>query len=843
VLSLLALGAFLFYAAFQALPNNWHGFLLGGPSQVWADFFPLAPLVIKWLNPNPVYANGFSGLLPLHLVSATAAFMAFALFFSLPALRRQPYYSFIALLAFIGQLNSLWLMSFSLGISLSLLGLALIIKSFTLSNATTTRPILVPVCAFAGYVALLGASPLALPLVVAGIVFGLLRRQFMAFVLPIVLAMVACLLIWPSYIDQLLDYYTQMAQLPMAHRGAMVPGASLPFYYGFAAFIRSANPLVWALPLAALPYAVRNKKTIRKNPLFLGALAVTGVLALLPEAAGKSAHFLMPLSLPLLYIGVLGIHKTALIRNKRSGIWVLLLASVLLSYPGWWGLARLSPYQYLVPGAPFASLPKQFSQHSGDYLNMAGNTLLLKEISTLHPTDTLATNFDFGAMKSPLRARQVRPYNNTRIKYTRAVLTRAVLTPAVNASAAFPPPQVMATESYAGISLAVSTKPIKKVRQAFQLLDSIKYGEAVTRFKELTAKYPSSPEAYYGLAKSKFLFNLWDEAMQAAQVGLSLFPASLEFQVLQGEVYRKQNRNAEATGIWRKVLKQDPQHQRTLWLMAEYCYRSDSMAQAERYAAAASTVRGHMGDRIQKFQQLLKERATDPRFAEGVERYFIKQINTFRTIGQDSTRERLRTIRQSIKQYIDLDSTNAPLRSHLGITFMMSEHFPQAALAFDKAIETNPNYPQMREYLAIARMNWAAMSLEHDSAEAAIFHYQIALDYQPNNPDIKTHIALAYNRMAEKYMNANDLNTAYGNLRAALSYDPNHAASYLTMGRLQLAINQEDSAEIAFVRAYQLDKRNQACIEALIDFYGKRGDAYKVKVYAARLQEAKRKRK
>jgi tetratricopeptide (TPR) repeat protein len=324
--------------------------------------------------------------------------------------------------------------------------------------------------------------------------------------------------------------------------------------------------------------------------------------------------------------------------------------------------------------------------------------------------------------------------------------------------------------------------------------------------------------------------------LASAQIGIGLHPGHIKLNTLIGEIYRKQNKNSKALEKWNKSLELWKGFGRAHWLIGEYYLSEDSLDKAKSYFINAKYCNGPISERASKSLQLIDSMENKPYLRNGVAQHFITKLNGFGSIN-DTSSVRLKKVIKRIKAYVELDSTNAELRAHLGIGYMMLESYTKAAITFEKAVELNPNYPQMREYLVISRVNLGAKLFEKDSLEEAIFHFRYALDYSPNNENVRANLSVAYNEMARKAFDNNELETAYAILKAAIFYNQENPTSFVQMGRLQLAINQKDSAEIAFNQAFRIDPSNEEALQELIVFYKKRSDYYKVKIYTDRLNK------
>ncbi|MBI1183166.1 tetratricopeptide repeat protein [bacterium] len=571
--------------------------------------------------------------------------------------------------------------------------------------------------------------------------------------------------------------------------------------------------------------------------VFMGAC----LLLLQPGFAYKGAYGWVTLQYPLALIAVVLLEPMLQKISPKMMKWALPAVLLLCSAAGIYRFRFFSPYQYAESSLPFYSSTNEIGSNNGDYLNMGGISAVLTYHQE-HPDDTLGLNFELPVFLRDISTQKI-PYEKKDLrKYDMGIFSRAALTIQEQASPSFPPENVEEAQLYRGISMAVAAPPQGVIAKAYKILYSRNTGQAVADFKELRDSFPNNIQVWYGLARAQFRFNKWDDALQSCQLGLINLPGHWGLSVLVGEVYRKQNKNEKAIQQWRKTLKMRPDKSRNYWLMGEYHYRSDSLEKAEVELIKAVSCGDAMSQRAAKTLQAIDSIRTIPAFANGLENYFINELNAIENPDEKQFAHLDRLI-ERMKFYMDLDSTNALLKSHLGIAFMMKGDFPHAAIAFEKAIELNPNYPQMRQYLAMARINWGAQKFEEDSLQAAVFHFRYALDYEPDNENARSNLSVAYNELAKKAMEEDDLETAYAIIRAAIFYNQKNPESFNQMGDLQLRINQADSAEIAYNQAYLLDKNNVETLRRLIDFYKDRNEPYKVNVYSKRLDELERRNK
>ena len=498
-----------------------------------------------------------------------------------------------------------------------------------------------------------------------------------------------------------------------------------------------------------------------------------------------------------------------------------------------------SPLNYMDLALPYESTYERDKEENIDYLNTAA-FMALSQLDELESEyDTLALNFYHNHPLPKAQSQILMSYlQKDRKTYDLGVFVRRNLPPAAKGTAAFPASNAVVDIEYRGISLATVSQPHTEIRRSFKRLYKQRPGNSVVAFRALTDTFPRNPEAWHGLARSQFLFSTWDDALKSCHAGLALNPSHLELICLKGEVYRKQGRNDEALAEWDKCLSMYKGYAKAWWLKGEYYLREGDLAEARNQLINAKYCQGHYSGRAVKAMQAIDSAETNPKFTSGIEEFFINSINT---LGEDNAenRERANELASEMLFYLDLDSTNAQLRSHYGLVQLMLEDFGKASMAFEKAIEMNPNYPQMREYLAIARSNWGAEMYQQDSLEQAIFHFKYALDYSPENINARQNLSVGYVDLAGQKIEENDLEGAYKLIRAAIYYDRDNADAFNQMGNLKMIVNQPDSAEIAYNQAFMLDNTNIQALEQLIELETGRNDANKLKILKDRLKQAK----
>ena len=355
------------------------------------------------------------------------------------------------------------------------------------------------------------------------------------------------------------------------------------------------------------------------------------------------------------------------------------------------------------------------------------------------------------------------------------VFALSYLHPSQRTSQAYPNKKPVATEKYQRVILAHTTHRANPFDSAYTHFYAREYGEAISAFKDLQDRYSDHPALWVGLTKSQFQFHQWDDALKSSELGLILNPRSLELLCLKGQVLQKQNRVVKAQSLWRQCTAIDSTYAKAHWLIGDHFLRRNSLDSALMHFSKALNGPVHVTSRTQKSIVVLDSLQNKPYFSGGIAQYFIRQLDALGSENPINTVE-IQRIMDRIKHFVDLDSTNAPLLSHLGVGHMMLGQFNLAADAFERGVSINPNYIQLRQYLSIARTNLGARKFKADSFDMAIYNFKYALDYDPENQSAKNNLSSTYLEVGERLVEKNDLENGYGAIAASIYYNRENPA-------------------------------------------------------------------
>ncbi|MFY0673926.1 MAG: tetratricopeptide repeat protein [Bacteroidia bacterium] len=834
-----AFALLVIFMAFQVPLNYWHHSKFAfGKDFAFNEFFPFINVLAKAFateGSGPITPQNFRNYsIASALLLSITIWLVNAISF-----QKGGFTAIIAVaLLLLTQPNFLWLSVISLKLAMFGIGLVLFIFNTKLTANRIFKTII-----FVLSIYLILVSSLIGWLLLPALLLPLYRDKIL-FKNALIASVVAILFTYLSNTSIWLNvrlYFDNASYAFFNFNNQQITGENLSSSYFIFNAIRHIN--LAFIPIAAVWFFFRNKANkwfFATSMVILLVMVLIGLFA--PITVGIGLYNFLPL---ILLVAIIGSHVTKQIQNKFGNIYSISVPVIIaiIGIKGILSWFSFSPYNYMLTPFPFDKPATTIAENEGEYLNFSGIELLGNAIENANEGDTIVTNFyhQLNFDKGTLLGANY--FNKDLKSYTKGVFIRKYFKPEIQKSGAFPPSYFENSIVKHKLTLALSYLPKQAIKRAYNLMHQGKTGESIVKFKALSDTFPKNVEVYYGLAKAQFQFNYWDDALSNVTAALNYQPNNFKAKTLLGEIYRKQNKNKKALEIWNQSLQIWKGYSRTHWLMGEYYLRLDSIEKAQSAFINAKYCQGLMSQRAVKSLALIDSLKKYPnKFNDGIPKYFISRINSFAALN-DTSVLRLKQIMGELKNYIDLDSSNAQLRAHLGIAYMMLENYPKAALTFEKAVELNPNYPQMREYMIIARTNWGAAKFEIDSLEEALFHFRYALDYQPENKDIKANISVAYNLLAQRAFDENKLDEAYATVRAAIFYDRENPKSFIQMGQIQEQINQTDSAEIAYNQAYLTDPANEESILTLIDFYNRKGDRYKVKVYTDKLKKLRRRNK
>jgi tetratricopeptide (TPR) repeat protein len=154
----------------------------------------------------------------------------------------------------------------------------------------------------------------------------------------------------------------------------------------------------------------------------------------------------------------------------------------------------------------------------------------------------------------------------------------------------------------------------------------------------------------------------------------------------------------------------------------------------------------------------------------------------------------------------------------LGVYLVRTEKYGEALMAFNRAIELNPNY---KDAIAQRGLTYSLMK----KYDEALFDFNQAIDLDPNHERAIAYRGITY-RLMEKY------DEALFNFNRAIELNPNNDEAIVQRGRTYRQMEKYDEALSNFNRAIEMDPNNEWAItqrgrtyrqmekytEALLDF-------------------------
>lgn len=832
----LVVGGFIAIFSLLMPLNNWHLSILTDTS-TFHSFSPIAKVLANLFYKSNVEGAIEQAPVGLNILSALFSITALWLLFAKINQKNQTWGVPLLIILAMGSISFLWVGAFALHHSMFWLGLLLLSHGEAYARRLAAiKPSLFLLYFFA-FLLLLGSSLPGLLFVIISLPFGFKSKALVGVkVATAFLAMLVIFLIYPTYFIDLHEYTQWIQYQIFSLNGSYISGAELGWSFSIGKMLGQSSLATLLLTLSALFFG-----GFRLVDITLSRVSIVCVLLLIiwVPAVGNLGGFDLLFLFPVFAISVIDFLNSERIENLSNKVrWGIVGACLLLSVPSIIQLVDASPYQYLHNNLLGYDIEKQLTDGDGEYLNISGITLLQRELAN-DESPSITINFEASGITGDKNVSTQGFFAKNKGDWETGIYTLSALHPQQRTSAAFPVPHALRFEKYKNVILAHSANRIAPFDSIYPYWEERKYGEAVSTFKELRNDFSNYPELWVGLATSQYKFHAWDDALKSCEFGLILNSRSAELRCIKGAVFSKQNKGKLALEAWESCIELDSNFARAHWLIGEYHLRNNSLNLARRHFQKATNAPSHVSRRAAKSLQLIDSLENKGYFSKGLAPYFIRKLDS---IGADNSveEEKITGVMNRIKYFIDLDSTNAPLHSHLGVGYMMLGRFDLASIAFEKGVSINPNYVQMRQYLSIARTNWGAEKYQEDSLEFAIFNFKYALDYDPENQSAKDNLSATYLKLSKAFIEENNLENAYGAIAASIYYTRDNPDSYVAMGRLKMIVNQADSAEIAFNHAYRLDAQNEDAIEELIDFYSDKNDLYKAKIYSDRLKKAKR---
>lgn len=807
--------------------NNWHLSILYGADYGLSTFSPLSESILQLFWSAACTNCEFTEVPPLgpNIISLCFFALGCIFLFSKASSSSKAWLTPVLTTLCVGAVGYLYINSFSIQHSATWLGLTMVAN--TMGKKGEHSPTTLLLFALSAFLLSSSSLPGAF-LAILSIPFGS-RKRLLARTIAVIAAFVLCLLIFKGYIQEIETFIQSSLNQNFALGGDYVSGKELPRFYAVIAALLLLPVPIFVLSIVHL---VLFKPSLHFGSLSLGALLLLFLIfPSLANIGGLGLWILLPICLIFLVQSAENPIRRSL---PKLGRWGLIAVPVLLVLPDLWQWTSPSQYLYAQGNWMGPNLKEQLINGDGDFLNLAG-WKLLEEAQKNDPK--VSANFVLPNSNNTDVDGPIDYFKKSQQDWQLGVFALSSFHPEQRTSASFPTNEPLALEKFKGMVLAQTIRKTNPFDSARIFFNQREYGSAVYAFKELREDHADDPELWEGLAQSQFKFHAWNDALKSCEVGLILNPRSPQLLCVKGQVYDKKNERKRALRLWQSCLKIDPAFAKAQWLIGDYYLKKDSLDKARSYFTAASTGPGFVATRALKSLQLIDSLSEKPYFSSGVGPYFIDQLDAIEVT--ESSKNKIEKLIDRIRFFIDLDSNNAPLYSHLGVAYMMLQSYEEAAYAFEDGVSINPNFVQMRQYLSIARTNWGVKKYQEDSLEVAVFHFKYALDYDPDNQSAKDNLSLTYLEMGKKLIEENELENGYGALTASIFYNRNNARSFLEMGKLKLTVNQPDSAEIAFNQAYKLDTRDEEIITQLIEFYKKRGDDYKAKIFGDRLRKAK----
>lgn len=830
------IGAIIAYCTHTVPINYWHHSKFGHENDVFFnDYFPLIH-VFQHLVPNsdlsPINQSNYLAYSAWALVfSLLAVWLLFAITFSL----KSKIFQILVVLVLAASVPFIWTTSFAL--NQSILTFSAVLLLFLLSSNLKERPVISGLILSLVTFLSLGSSIFGVAVCLAVLLSALyINKGKLLAPLSIVIGVLGIYITSDHLTVVISQYLSNGAESFFYVDGTYSKGAESSFFSVFKSFIFHTNPIL-LIGLVLAPAYLKIKEHALFATTFtivVGSVLLSFFFKEIALSDGYSTLFLAPALIPCAFF------TYHLLAQKKTGsafvLYAIILASSIYGIKSW---LSPSPLNYMSLSQPYESVMVRAGKTNIDHFNMAGIMGLKTLRDQQGDFDTLATNFYYNLPIEGVHAELAGYFRKDLKKHDLGVYILKSLQPDLKRSAGYPPANSITNINYEGVTLATVCAPNRAIKKAFKNIGRSRPGESVVAFRKLTENHPQNPEAWHGYAKSQFLFSTWDDALKAVQVGLSLHPSHIDMLFLQGQIYQKQGRDEDALANWDRCLAIYKGYGKAWWNKGEYYLRKGDYAEARNQLINAKYCDGYYKNVAIKNIQAIDSIEANAKFANGIETYYIDQINQLQG-DTDENRARAKDLLDEMAFYINLDSTNAQLRSHFGLVKLMLGDFKSSSLAFEKAIEMNPNFPKMREYLAISRTNWGAEKYQEDSLQAAIFHFRYALDYAPGDYNASSNLSTCYTDWAVDELAEENYERAFKLLREAIYFNSDNPNAFYEMGNLKMAINQPDSAEIAFNQAYMVDNTSARAIEKLIELYTEKGDDYKAQIYKDRLKEALR---
>ncbi|MCB0736336.1 MAG: hypothetical protein KDC92_02400 [Bacteroidetes bacterium] len=372
---------------------------------------------------------------------------------------------------------------------------------------------------------------------------------------------------------------------------------------------------------------------------------------------------------------------------------------------------------------------------------------------------------------------------------------------------------------------------ILKDTAANQGVFSFRIGELDNALKHLKMGVINHPEhegVAYLLAKCQYHFSFWDNALTSLEAALAFNPEFAEALCLKGEILLKKGEEEKALELLQASRKLSVNFNRSHWALGNYYLRLYNLDSASFYLQKVATERGPLQTTAQNQLEFIQLAVKD-NYKEG---YFKQKFNQI--LASQDPKSELVSFQKTMEYWSELDTANAQLFHAKGMAAMYLQDYGVAIESFNQSLACNPNLADSRQYLSQAYVNLGAEYFALDSFGLAQLQFSYALDNDPQNEQALRNSAIALTEMA-KLAKPFNIDEAIAYLNQAISRY-NYVPALVELGKIAIEKNDIQSAQIAFTRAHQIDKKARAPLEALIKISQQYGDQNKVNHYKSLLK-------
>jgi protein O-GlcNAc transferase len=265
-------------------------------------------------------------------------------------------------------------------------------------------------------------------------------------------------------------------------------------------------------------------------------------------------------------------------------------------------------------------------------------------------------------------------------------------------------------------------------------------------------------------------------------------------------------RFAEAIGLYRQVLADQPDHAQALHLLGFALYQSGSAEEGWRpikraieldpkqatYHCNLAVVLGTLN----RHEEAIAASKEAINLRQAFPEAWFNLANSYRIRRQWD--EAISAYRKAL----NLRANWAEAHSNFGVALAAAGQIQSAAEEFQKAVEQNPDLP-------IAWFNLGNALRDLGQADKAINAYQQAIARDPNHLD-------AYNNLGTVYGRQGDHVRAAETSRALLALKPDYAGAWNNLGNALKDCGQYEDAVASFNRALALEPNNAVVRDNLI---------------------------